>query len=105
LPQPLSYHRCHRALSVPATNTSRRPDAHDDTPGDEVNTPPRLSQSLQPLSYHLCQSALSVPRANTSSLPGAHEVAPGPELRTPPRLSQSIQVILIPFRAPRVGST
>src|SRR6266545_1127287 len=89
--QPLSYHLCHSALSVPHAKTSRRPAAQDDAAGDEVRMPPRLSQSLQPLSYHLCHSALSVPRAKTSRRPCSHDATPGALVSVPPRLSQSLQ--------------
>src|SRR5215510_2894331 len=78
--QPPLYHLCHIALSVPRANTSRRPEAHEDTPGSDVSVPPRLSQPDQPPLYHLCHSALSVPRANTSMRPEPHDTAVGAEV-------------------------
>ena len=86
--QPLVYHLCHSALSVPRTKTSSLPDAQELTPGPDVSTPPRDSQPDQPPLYHLCHSALSVPRTKTSIRPLPHDTAAGSEVSTPPRYSQ-----------------
>src|SRR5829696_1576108 len=85
---------CHKALSVPRTNTSRRPSALRPTAILLVSTPPRDDQPDQPLfgaTCHLCQRALSVPRTNTSSRPSAFCPTTGSLVRMPPSESQSDQ--------------
>src|SRR5260221_522908 len=84
-------HLCHRALSVPLTKQSRRPDPQEATAGSEVRPPPSLSQPYQEPSYHLCHRALSVPLTKQSMRLGPQDTVAGPEVRLPPRLSQPCQ--------------
>src|SRR5215207_1353702 len=85
---------CHKALSVPRTNTSRRPSALRPTAILLVSTPPRDDQPDQPLfgaTCHLCQRALSVPRTHTSSRPSAF-------------LSTAVLLVRMPPLSARVGA-
>src|SRR5215472_218013 len=89
-----SHARCHRAASVPRTNTSMRFGPHDTAPGPAVSAPPRLCQPLHELPVHaMCQSALSRPFANTSMRFGPHDTAAGAEVRPPPRLDQPLHEV------------
>jgi hypothetical protein len=93
--QPLvtSHDLWYRDEFVPTTNTSSRPELHEDTAGPAFawSVPPSDSHPDQPFVLNaMWYSEASWPRANTSMTPFAREIAAGDEVIVPPRDSQRV---------------